>query len=164
LNDNVGVVGGPKPFQGTVVADGRTWTVGQALQAKLFKVQKPSDVMLYADCGTRPARQAQFPLDMNDALYYTTNYMIYASPVPKPEHMGRLSGMMQTSWLATRVPWDRHGGKTYRSVTDANTPGVDGFYSHARDGKINVGFCDGHAETILQSNAKRVRISPYELR
>jgi prepilin-type processing-associated H-X9-DG protein len=72
--------------------------------------------------------------------------------------------MMQASWLGPRVPWDRHGGKVYRSITQANTPGPDGFYSNTKDGKINVGFCDGHAESILQSNAKRVRISPYELR
>jgi prepilin-type processing-associated H-X9-DG protein len=42
--------------------------------------------------------------------------------------------------------------------------GPDGTFATTRDGKINVGFCDGHAETILQSDTKKVRISPYELR
>src|SRR6185295_19804777 len=117
---------GPKPYVGTATADNHVWNAGQAMQAKLFKVQKPSEVLLYADCGTRPQRTSSFPLDMNDALYITTNYMMYASPVPKPEHMGRLSGIMQASWLGPRIPWDRHGGKTYRAVSQVNTPGPDG--------------------------------------
>src|SRR5439155_8012810 len=52
LNDNVAVVDGPPPFQGSTGPNGRR--MGQPLQAKLGKVRKPSEVLLFADCGTRP--------------------------------------------------------------------------------------------------------------
>ena len=42
------------------------------------------------------------------------------------------------SWLKDRIPPTRH-----------------------KDGRINVAFCDGHAETIMKSTYKKVRITPY---
>ena len=83
------------------------------------------------------------PLDYNDALYYTTNYMYNSGGVPVADE-GKLSGTMMKSWLKGRVPLDRH-----MKVVGPN------------DGKINVGFCDGHAETVIRGNFNQVRISPY---
>ena len=57
---------------------------------------------------------------------------------------------MNTSWLRDRVPLDRHGGKRTGTAP-----------YQVRDGKINVGFCDGHAETVLQGKFNEVRVSPY---
>ncbi|MBC8105104.1 MAG: hypothetical protein H7Z14_00820 [Anaerolineae bacterium] len=151
LNDNMSITGGPKPYQGTAGPNGVRG--GQPMQAKLFKVQKSSDVLLYADCGTRPVQTGLTnPLDFNDALYYTTNYMYEQSGI-KIEDAGRMSGIMLVPWLRDRVPWTRHGGRS----TGPRPADV-------RDGKINIAFCDGHAESILQGDARRVRISPYEVK
>lgn len=135
LNDRVGVPGGPPPFDGTAINGVRA---GQPLQARIFKAHKPSEVLLFADCGTRPPRvpPETIPLDMRDALYYTSNYMNNQSGMTLND-LGRLSGVMKTTWLKDRVPLKRH-----------------------RD-KINVAFCDGHGDTVLVSKFSEVRISPY---
>ena len=141
LNDSVAVVDGPPPFLGNALGNRH---MGQPLQAKLGKVRKPAEVLLFADCGTRPHdNNMSNPLDYNDALYYTTNYMFNAGGMTDAD-AGRLSGVMMASWLKGRVPLDRHG-----KVTTAT------------GGKIDIGFCDGHAETVAQSDFRRVRISPY---
>jgi prepilin-type processing-associated H-X9-DG protein len=139
--------------------------MGQPLQARLFKVQKPSEVLLYADCGTRPqisGLDPSKPLDFNDALNITTNYMFNQAGIPV-EDAGRLSGIMKASWLAGRIPWDRHGGRI-TGVPNRSTQLPDKTYAFTRDGKMNVGFCDGHAESVLQGDAQKVRVSPYALK
>jgi len=141
LNDNVAVVDGPPPFQGQAGPGGRH--MGQPLQSKLGKVHRPAEVLLFADCGTRP-HTGNNPLDYNDALYYTTNYMFNAGSAITDANAGKLSGVMATGWLKDRVPLDRHGKRS--------TPSA---------GKINIGFCDGHADTVLQSDFGKVRVSPY---
>src|SRR5688572_11462352 len=50
--------------------------VGDALGAKLDRVKDASDTLLFADCGVRPYNFAS-DLDRPDALYYTSNYMVY---------------------------------------------------------------------------------------
>lgn len=147
LSDAVSVINGPPPTAGANIYSGSGFTMGQPLQAKLFKVRKPSEVLLFADCGTRPFTTGPNPLDYNDALYYSTNYMMNHPGIPAGD-LGRLSGVAQVPWLKTRIPLDRHGGKK----------GADG---QIRDGRINVGFCDGHADTVLQSSFNQVRVSPY---
>jgi prepilin-type processing-associated H-X9-DG protein len=147
LGDSMAVVDGPPPHQGNVGPDGRR--MGQPLNALLFKVRKNTEVMLFADCGTRPFTSGSSPLDYNDALYYTTNYMFNQSGITAGD-AGRLSGIMNTPWLRDRVPLDRHGGKRIGSAP-----------YQVRDGKVNVVFCDGHAETVLQSRFNEVRVSPY---
>jgi len=147
LGGNIAVVGGPAPVLGNAGPDGTR--MGAPLNAQLFKVRKPAEVLLYADCGTRPFTSANDPLDYNDSLYYTTNYM-FNQPGITAADAGRLSGVMATGWLKNRVPLDRHGGKRFGAGP------VD-----VRDGRINVVFCDGHAETVLQSNFNKVRVSPY---
>jgi len=142
LNDNMAVADGPPPNQGNSLYNRKG---GQPLQAKLGKVRKPAEVLLFADCGTRPHDPAMNnPLDYNDALYYTTNYMMNAGSgtITEPD-VGRLSGIAKAPWLKGRIPLDRHGKLTGNA------------------GKINIGFCDGHAETVLQGDFQRVRVSPY---
>ena len=141
LNDNVAVVDGPPPFLGNALGSRH---MGQPLQAKLIKVHRPSEVLLFADCGTRPHDNSlSNPLDYNDALYYTTNYMLNTGGMTAAD-AGRLSGTMMASWLKGRVPLDRHNKVT-----------------NGTGGRVNIGFCDGHAETVLQSDFRKVRISPY---
>lgn len=147
LSDNVAVVDGPPPFQGNTGPNNRR--MGQPLQAKLQKVRRASETLLFADCGTRPqdpSLNQSTPLDWNDALFYTSNYQFNQGGMTAGD-AGRLSGVYTTSWLKDRFPFDRHSGKKVGST-----------YA---DPKINVGFCDGHAETVLLGEFKGVRVSPY---
>lgn len=113
--------------------------LGLPMNAKFDKVKNSSEVLLLADCGTRPRVGPATPgLDRNDAVYYTTNYMTFSSPAIPKEDLGRLSGVAKTGWLQKRIPWERHRKK------------------------INVAFVDGHGETILQGDERRVRVSPWQ--
>ncbi|MDW8261582.1 MAG: hypothetical protein RMJ35_03575, partial [Phycisphaerales bacterium] len=101
------------------------------------------------DCGTRPFTGAIKFLEHNDSLYYTSSYMLNNSSL-KREDVGRMSGALQTSWMRGKLPLRRHGGKP----TGPNS-------WDTRDGRINVAFADGHAETVAQHELRKVRISPY---
>jgi prepilin-type N-terminal cleavage/methylation domain-containing protein len=144
-SDSVGVYGGPTNGPGY---GGYT---GQPLGCKLTRISKPSEVLLYADCGTRPntAKSGAAPLDNSDCLFYTTNYMANQGGLP-PQDYGRLSGIAQTPWLKDRIPMLRHGGKKLSNGTFSNC-------------RINVAFADGHGDTVLQSDFNQVRVSPYPL-
>ncbi|HYO11331.1 MAG TPA: DUF1559 domain-containing protein, partial [Tepidisphaeraceae bacterium] len=114
--------------------------VGLPLNGKFDKIRNAAEVLLIADCGVRYRTGESppgTPLDRKDVLVYTTNYMS-APTVPK-EDLGRLSGVSKASWLKDRIPWTRH-----------------------RD-KINVAFADGHGETIIKGDERKVRVSPYAL-
>jgi prepilin-type N-terminal cleavage/methylation domain-containing protein/prepilin-type processing-associated H-X9-DG protein len=151
LNDSIAVVDGPSPYQGSTGPNNHH--MGQPLQAKLGKVRRPAEVLLFADCGTRPQDagvNSSSPLDFNDALYYTSNYMFNAGSSVSAGDAGKLSGVMNTSWLRDRVPLDRHGGKQTGPAP-----------YQVINGKINVGFCDGHAETVQEAKFNQVRVSPY---
>jgi prepilin-type N-terminal cleavage/methylation domain-containing protein/prepilin-type processing-associated H-X9-DG protein len=125
--DNMNVYGGPHVGQNP----------GQPMGAKIDKVRRAAEVLLIADCGTRPNTGTPTTgLDRNDAVYYTTNYMVNNSSL-SPNDYGKLSGVAQTPWLQKRIPWDRHKKK------------------------INVAYVDGHGETINQGDENRVRVSPW---
>ena len=116
--------------------------IGAPLDCKLSRVYHSSEVMLYADCGTRPEVGGN-PLDYNDELYYTTNYDPYNGVVG--DQWGTLAGINHTSWLRGRIPFLRHGNKV----------------TNPQHGKVNVAFCDGHGETVLDVYFNGVRVSPY---
>jgi prepilin-type N-terminal cleavage/methylation domain-containing protein/prepilin-type processing-associated H-X9-DG protein len=140
--DSIGVVWGPS-------GPGYTATIGQPLQCKLNRISKPSEVLLFADCGIREKTGGSFPLDYPDSLYYTTNWMDL-NAIPAGDR-GKLSGILKTNWLKDRIPMMRHGGKKKQ----------DGTYVESR---INVAFADGHAETVGQGDFNKVRVSPYQPR
>ena len=107
---------------------------GQPLNARFNKVARPAETLLFADCGTRPLQGTpNAPLDNNEILYYTTNFM-KAATNPSP---GTLYGISVKSNLQKRIPLERHKGR------------------------LNIAFCDGHAETLGQDQWFRVRVSPY---
>jgi len=150
-NDVVGAMWGPTsaPYAGTP-------KLGHPLQCKLSKISKPSEVLLYADCGTRPRSMTPAPvapLDYNDCLYYTTNFMANNTGLAA-EDQGKLSGVLKTDWLKLRIPMLRHGGK----IRTIGSTAVQTVYVEC---KINVAFADGHAETVLQGRFNTVRITPY---
>jgi prepilin-type N-terminal cleavage/methylation domain-containing protein len=149
LSNQVGALWGPY-----TAAYGGFKHLGQPLQCKLSKVNKPAEVLLFADCGTRPRIGGTAPLDYNDALYYTTNYM----PTNlSAEDAGKLSGVLKTDWLKLRIPMLRHGGKIKSGVVGT----IPATFS---DCKLNVAFADGHGDTIIQSDFNKVRITPYTFR
>jgi prepilin-type N-terminal cleavage/methylation domain-containing protein/prepilin-type processing-associated H-X9-DG protein len=141
---DIGVIGGPQPL----VANGMTggppapYKYGQPLQAKLFRVHRPAEVLLFADCGTRlstPSNPNANPLIHPETLYYTSSGMFLtpASPPLAEADYGKLSGVYKSPTLKGKVPITRHKDK------------------------INVAFCDGHGETVLKHDFQKVRISPY---
>jgi prepilin-type processing-associated H-X9-DG protein len=141
--NSVGVVYGP-----TVAGYGNA-NIGASVDCKLAKVRKPSEVLLYADCGTRPGlKSSGSPLDFNDALFYTTNYMVYGS-APQSD-WGKLSGVALTDWLKDRIPYMRHNSR--RSGSSAAVQKL---------ARINICFVDGHAESVDRDHFDQVRVSPW---
>jgi prepilin-type N-terminal cleavage/methylation domain-containing protein/prepilin-type processing-associated H-X9-DG protein len=113
--------------------------VGLPLNGKFDKIRNAAEVLIVGDCGVRyrPGESVPgTPLDRKDVVIYTTNWMTGGS-APQ-EDMGRLSGISKTPWLSGRIPWTRHRNK------------------------INVAFADGHGETILKGDERKVRVSPYQ--
>lgn len=135
----VGVVFGP-----ITNSSAYSGNIGAPLNAQLGKVYHASEVLLYADCGTQPLVSDPSPvLNRNDTLFYASHY---GTGAPRAD-WGRLSGVLALSYINQRIPMKRHGG----SIATL---------SNGR-GKINVAFCDGHAETVLAPFFNQVRVSPY---
>ena len=123
---------------------------GSPLNAKIAGVYNSSEVLLYADCGTRPLTQANNPLYANDALYYSTDYFIAAN-VPSGKSLCTLGTLLKYTYAAGKVPVDSTGYHT-------QVPGGHSRHSHNH---INIVFVDGHGESVQSSDFDRVRISPY---
>jgi prepilin-type processing-associated H-X9-DG protein/prepilin-type N-terminal cleavage/methylation domain-containing protein len=107
---------------------------GRPLGCLIGKVHKSAETLLFADCGNRPEVAGGTALDNNDILYYTTNGLKLTPLITSP---GTLLGISQKLNLGNRIPYNRHKGR------------------------INIAFCDGHAETIGKDQFYRVRVSPY---
>jgi prepilin-type N-terminal cleavage/methylation domain-containing protein/prepilin-type processing-associated H-X9-DG protein len=126
---------------------------GLPLNCQLFKVYHSSEVLLYADCGTRPRLTTGigYPLDFNDSLEYSTNYAVLNGTIKKGDPLCTLQAISKVTWLGDRLP-----------VKYTGLPGQQKNQGdrHAAS-RINVAFCDGHAEGILPSDWSRVRVSPY---
>jgi prepilin-type processing-associated H-X9-DG protein len=107
---------------------------GGPLNAKFYKVHKPAETMLLADCGVRPYNpdgQADNVLARSDILMFSTN---------------------------------KTGGGTLKALETAKLPLAAGknIPYERHKGKINVAFCDGHAEVVLKGvRTDQVRVSPY---
>lgn len=125
---------------------------GLALAGRLDRVQDPTSVMLFADCGVRPFNYPTYSADRCDSLTFTTNSMLYNGG--NVNLFGTLEGIMQTSWLRNRFPLDRHD-RLMKQYTD-------GSFNWANSaGRLNVAFCDGHGESVPRADFSRVRMSPY---
>ena len=122
-NDSVSVYHGP----GT----------GLPLDCKINRIFRPSETLLFADCGVRPqVAGANAPLDYSDSVYYTTNYTSSNSSIPAGQG-NTLAATQKCGWLAGRIPLARHKNK------------------------INIAFADGHAASIANGAFNTVRVSPY---
>jgi prepilin-type processing-associated H-X9-DG protein len=126
---------------------------GLPLNCQLFKVYHPSEVLMYADCGTRPTLTTGigFPLDRNDSLVYTTNYAVLNGNIKPGQSLCTLQAISKVTWLGDRLPIKYTG-------LPGQQPGQGDRHYGSR---INVAFCDGHAEAITPDDWSRVRVSPY---
>jgi prepilin-type N-terminal cleavage/methylation domain-containing protein/prepilin-type processing-associated H-X9-DG protein len=145
-NQWIGVYGGPN-----YAKYGTDPKIGDALEGRLDKVYRPAETLLFADCGVRPYTNVAAQ-DRSDVIFYTSNYVNYNGG--DPGLWGTLGGIMQANWLKGRVPLDRHDSRTREK-----TPGV--FVDDGQRGRVNVAFCDGHAESLARYDFKKVRVSPY---
>jgi prepilin-type N-terminal cleavage/methylation domain-containing protein/prepilin-type processing-associated H-X9-DG protein len=137
--------------------------IGQPLNAKLSDVHRSAETMLFADCGVRPAvdsggtpvanltSRSNNGLDYSDVLGYSTNYITGNSAIPAAENFlrGTLEGIARTSWLKRKIAYDRHS-RANRTPAELEAKG-----------RINIVFCDGHAESVARGDFKQVRVSPY---
>jgi prepilin-type processing-associated H-X9-DG protein/prepilin-type N-terminal cleavage/methylation domain-containing protein len=116
LSDYMNVVGGPIP---------NNLSAGLPLGAKLARIQGPAEVLMFADCGTRPFDNAaiQSGLDYNDGLYYTTNFC-----------GGRtLLSIDEASWLKDRIPLARHKNRINVAFADGHAETVPlAFFNRVR--------------------------------
>jgi prepilin-type N-terminal cleavage/methylation domain-containing protein/prepilin-type processing-associated H-X9-DG protein len=123
---------------------------GIPLNCQLFRVYRSAEVLLYADCGVRP-RHGNYPLDRSDSLEYSTNYDLFSGNIKTGQSMSTLAAISQTDWLGDRMP-----------VKYTGLPGQQvGQTDRHAGSRINVAFCDGHAEAIFPGDWPRVRVSPY---
>jgi prepilin-type processing-associated H-X9-DG protein len=105
---------------------------GGPLNAKFYKVHKPSETMLLADCGVRPTPDENdtSPLGRKDILMYSTHQTGGGT-------LKSLENAKSPLASGKNIPWERHRGK------------------------INVAFCDGHVDAVMKGDTDRVRVSPF---
>ena len=141
--DQISVSGGPP--------DPAHYGTDQPLNCQLFRVYQPSDVLLYGDCGTRPMTYSNPAfVYQNDTLYYTTDY-VSANTMPTGTSLCSLQTTLKYTILAGKLPIDATGLPSQSAGNKARHKG----------NRINIVFCDGHAEGIFPQDFGRVRISPY---
>lgn len=124
---------------------------GVPLDCKLSRVVRSSEVLLFADCGVRP-RVGSYPIEYSDALQYSTNYVANSPYIARGKSLSTLEAISKASWLGNRLPIKYTGlpGQT-KGQTDRH-----------RGSRINIAFCDGHAESVFPQDWSRVRVSPYQ--
>lgn len=149
-NQTLGVYKGPKPT-GSYYAT-QTAPVGAPLQARIVGVLKPSETLLFADCGTRGPDAYDVPkkgIENPRALAYSSHWTQDQASGFTDNFPGTLENMHRASWMKDKVPVSRHD----RKATDRK--------DDRKNGRIMVGFADGHAEAVSRGDFKRVRLSPY---
>ena len=107
---------------------------GKPLNARYDKIAKPAETLLFADCGIR--------VDP------------FVSSVPSPQYAYAEVLVYTTSTLT---------GGTVRDIAQ-NTTGLNMAQKipvRRHNKRINIGFADGHAETLGADQWYRVRVSPY---
>jgi prepilin-type N-terminal cleavage/methylation domain-containing protein/prepilin-type processing-associated H-X9-DG protein len=157
-------------YSGTVGTYGSSRTypgkqkTGQPLNAKLSSVHKAAETLLFADCGVRPTMRANGSivnapgssdnaLEFSATLAYSTHYIEDNTAIPDAIK-GTLEGVAKTDRLGRKIPYNRHG-KGRKQGTAAE-------FWNWKGAKINVAFCDGHAESVDVGDFKKVRVSPYK--
>lgn len=154
-SDFVGVYASPEPYPGEAYH-------GIGAGGKLTRVSDAAGTLLLGDCGTiRPLLTPSTvpePLDRPDVLAFTSNYMAYNDAAPAG--WGRLSGMLETPWLSTRLPLDRHDESALNAagnLTNSMLPPT------GYGGRLLIAFVDGHAAAVERGDFASVKITPFRL-
>ena len=151
--DEIGVINSPRSYPGNPL-------VGQSVNCKLTSVKDSARTILIGDGGTlRADPRGGNPNDDADRLGYMTNYMQFNGGDAK--YWGTMAGMMQTGWLAWKVPLNRHDN----GAVNANL----GDTAVAKGGRIDFVFVDGHGAGVKFGTAAnpgefdQVKVTPYDL-
>lgn len=131
---------------------------GKPLEGRLNRVPRAAETALFIDAGVRPRSDGptvtqnwNFTRLMrhSDVLAFSSDDHQAPTLLPgAPTMTEDVKGTMEFVARTKKLPFDRHGGKL---VGD-----------QYRNGKLNVAFVDGHAETIQQGDLKKVRVAPYK--
>jgi prepilin-type processing-associated H-X9-DG protein len=116
-----------------------TTTTFPSADAILSQVHHSESVMLFADCGIRPPNLTYpqpYPWDKSDCLLYTSNNI--GGGTMDWAYGTNLNSDPTKVYLKYRIPVLRH------------------------DNRINISFCDGHAETVPVGGFNKVWISPWQ--
>lgn len=144
------------------VYQGKNAPAAVPLGARLNKVHRAAETLLFVDCGVRPKSDASVIVGNTNAakLMRASDELAVSTDDFNPAPAGTalifpslpitddVQGTLEYVFRTKKMPLDRHGGKL-----------IGGLW---KNGKLNVAFADGHAETVLQDNFKRVRVSPYK--
>ena len=134
---------------------------GTGAAGRLVRVSEASRTLLFADAATDrrpPAGGETPPLDRPDVLAHTTHFTAYNDA--DPSGWGRLSGALQTPWLATRLPLARHDADGLDAAGNLPTSPLP---PQGRGGVLPVTFADGHAEAVGRAGFARVKVTPFAL-
>jgi prepilin-type processing-associated H-X9-DG protein/prepilin-type N-terminal cleavage/methylation domain-containing protein len=140
--DNSGQVG-VSPGHPTSASGYQSGVIRPPLAGKLTRIEGPSNVLMFGDCGLRPNNPGSNPLDQTDILVFTTNYDVNNTGngaydgKPKSGQGPTLYNILNTTWC-NKIPLKRHKNR------------------------INVAYADGHGETVQVTFFNTVRISPYK--
>ncbi|MGD0461569.1 MAG: prepilin-type N-terminal cleavage/methylation domain-containing protein [Tepidisphaeraceae bacterium] len=132
--------------------------LGQPMCCRLDHVYKAAEVLLFADCGTRPysakasngsalGSGTTLPIVDNDCLYYSTVNITTLALLAKTPVGGTLGAIAPTV-LGNRIPLAKAPTNPWK--VDRHSGGV-----------MNVGFCDGHVESLSFGDLGKVRVSPW---
>jgi prepilin-type N-terminal cleavage/methylation domain-containing protein/prepilin-type processing-associated H-X9-DG protein len=161
-NAQLGVINGQ-----TTSAYG-TAQVGKGANNKLVNVRDSSRTVLVGDAGNL------FPVsewssanyqDYPHMLAYMTNYGISDFSNGDPDLQGTLAGVMQTPWLAWKMPLQRHGDDSARNAPSQGSYSAD----IPRGGRLNIAFVDGHAASVRFGSYDNpagfadVKVTPFEI-
>ena len=108
---------------------------GQALAGKIDRVKRSAATLLFADRGSWPNKGgagSDFGVEDTRMLVYSSHFSLEGN------FPGTLDAVNRAGWLEYGIPLQRHNNR------------------------INVAFCDGHAETVSVDRFKDVRVSPFE--
>jgi prepilin-type processing-associated H-X9-DG protein/prepilin-type N-terminal cleavage/methylation domain-containing protein len=89
------------------------------LGCKFNRIESPTEVLMYADCGVRPNTSPGAPLNWTDTLYYSTNYTVVGPT---------LLSIYQTPWLSGRIPLKRHKNRINVAFADGHAETVPFYY------------------------------------
>ncbi len=123
---------------------------GQATNGSLDDVRSTSNVMLYADCGTRTGLAGDMRV-RGDALFYTASTNLPLNT--DADKIGTLAALQNT--FRVKLPISE-------SEDEQKYPGIVDGPADRHGDKINAAFADGHAAGFSPESFNEVFLSPHK--